>query len=286
MNWNKLHSSMCFHEFAISIILEIKMKKFQTWSMKIFDSEWLCELRGNPDRQPSNLLNDTLSQTPYIIMSTLSQSDTYFHWKPYKVQSCRCATTLREEDNIKCFDSRCSSSQHRTPLPVTAGPRLISHALRPDRRNMSDMQVVSWKHDGTPCLTKSSGAAEDDISAFFLREKQWSEQEVYREDEDTRLHPSVWNQFCFSCNPRQRLAKSHEDSAQTLTLEKVCAAWTLWNPPPTPPHRMSWRTKSRFLTTSNFSSHHDENTLSVLLRFRRVLLEAVIFSAGSEKYEI
>lgn len=135
-------------------------------------------------------------------------------------------------------------------------------------------------HDGKPCLTKSCGAAEDDISAFFLGEKQWSERVVYREGEDTRLHPPVWDQFCFSCNPRQRLAQSHEDSAQTLS--ELCGT----PPHRTPPHQMSWRTKSCFWTTSNFSSHRDENTLSVLLRFRRVLLEAVIFTAGSEKYEI
>lgn len=57
---------------------------------------------------------------------------------------------------------------------------------------------------------------------FFLRGKQWSEREVYREGEDTRLHPPVRDRFCFSCNPRPELGQvtwglcSNTDAGKSL----------------------------------------------------------------------
>lgn len=222
------------------------MKKFKSWSLKIFDSEWLCEQRGNPDRQPSNrkmfLLNNTLFSC--IIMSTLSQNDTYLHWKPYKVQSCLCAANLRGEDNIKCFDSRRSSSQHRSPLPVTTGPRLISHALRPDRRNMSDMQVVSW------CVPEP-------WRQTVSHQVVWCRWRWYlcilpRRETMKRTGGLSWGRrhTSTSTSPRPILFLLQPETTVGPVTWGLCSntEWTLWNPPspyPAPPDEL--KNKKLFL---------------------------------------
>lgn len=183
-------------------------------------------------------------------MSTPSQSDTCLHWKPeYNLAFVPQTSAGKTTSSVLIPGARAHNTDHLYLWPQGLALSHTHCVLIGGTCQMCKLCLdVRRKHDGKPCLTKPCGATDDDISAFFLRKKQWSEREVYRDCEDTRLHPPVRDRLCFSCNPRQRLDKSPEDSAQTLTLERVCAEWTLWNPPPPHP-RPSWWVEEQRLTS-------------------------------------